>query len=63
MESKIIRKLEEMGYSVEDMGDVWGGNFSGQFRWINGDVGDGFGCIQYSIDAAWEDALQFQNKL
>ena len=58
--------LTAAGYSVEDMGAVWGSDFTGQYRWMNDTHeeggGDGFGVIQYSVEAAWEDALQFQEK-
>jgi len=61
---KTQAQLEAIGYTVEDMGAVWGEDFAGQYRWINKrhtqDQGDGFGVIQYSEGEAWSDAVQFE---
>ena len=60
---KTQAQLEAMGYTVEDMGAVWGDDFAGQYRWINsthGDKSDGFGVTQYSEGEAWSDAIQFE---
>lgn len=60
---KTQEQLEAMGYTVEDMGAVWGEDFAGQYRWLNathGDKSDGFGVIQYSLAEAWSDAIQFE---
>lgn len=58
--------LTAAGYTIEDMGAVWGQDYAGQYRWMNDqheeDGGDGFGVEQYSEDDAWEDALQFQEQ-
>lgn len=58
--------LQAAGYTVEDMGAVWGSDFAGQYRWMNETHepggGDGFGVIQYDLEAAWDDALQFQEQ-
>lgn len=42
---KTQEQLEAMGYTVEDMGAVWGEDFAGQYRWnaTHGDKSDGFG--------------------
>lgn len=53
-----------MGYKIEDVGEVWGDEWAGQFRWINDELdGDTFGAIQYSEEAAWADAEQYQRQL
>lgn len=61
------KQLEALGYTVEDMGKEWGSDFAGQYRWMNSaheaDGGDGFGVVQYSEEAAWEDAAQFEAQL
>lgn len=57
--------LVAAGYSVENMGAVWGSDFVGRYRWINEtheNVGGGFGIIQYSEDDAWADAMNFQEQ-
>ena len=54
-------ELIAAGYSIEDMGAVWGADFAEQYRWLNArHDGDGFGVIQYSLDDAWADADQFE---
>lgn len=47
------------GYTIEDMDEAWGpGWWEGQFRFIRDDTED-FGVPQYTVEAAWEDAKQF----
>lgn len=49
--------LEQLGYRVEDMGEEWGSDFAGQYRWLNPSLpGDGFGPVAYSESEAWADA-------
>jgi hypothetical protein len=44
------------GFEIEDMGAVWGSDFTGQYRWMHAD-----GSFQdfepsYSEDSAWKCA-------
>jgi hypothetical protein len=51
------RILREKGYTIEDMGKVWGKLYAGKFRFF---VWDDFGQTQDSEDAAWADAWQYE---
>lgn len=50
-------ELESAGYYVEDMGDVYGPDFVGQYRWMHTQSPDfqDWGTSD-SPDDAWEDA-------
>lgn len=56
-------QLIAAGYTVEDMCNVWGPQFDGQYRWINRSIEDrcdGFGEIQYSEADAWPTQISFR---
>lgn len=54
--------LTLMGYTIEDMGAVWGEEYAGQYRFLNYEEDD-FGVIHFSPEAAWEDCDQYDKML
>lgn len=54
-----IRPLKDLGYIVEDMGEIYGEEYEGQFRWMNPITGDfQDDDTSDSLKEAWEDCLQ-----
>lgn len=53
MNANQISDLQLNGYYVEDMEEVWGSEYKGNFRWVNG---EDFGEIEYSRTDAWKEA-------
>lgn len=55
------RELAEKGYCVEDMGEVWGDEYAGRYRWMLGDEED-WGDIEYSEQDAWLALDRFERE-
>lgn len=55
------KELILAGYEVEDLGNVYGPQFQGMYRWINKELDDfQDGCESYSEDDAWILADEFE---
>lgn len=57
-----IAELKAKGYFVEDMGQEYGEEFAGQYRWMLLDPDQGvvdFDIVGYSEACAWERADSF----
>lgn len=50
--------LIALGYTVEDVGAVWGAEWVGLHRWID-KKDDDFGVLRDSEEEAWADALRY----
>ena len=55
-------ELAALGYVIEDMGQEYGPEFEGAFRWLNTQTDDfQDGAESWSIDAAWDLAFEHAN--
>ena len=54
-------ELTQLGYTIEDVHAAWGEDYKGQFRFMINEDQD-WGEIQYSEEAAWADADQYERK-
>jgi len=58
------QELKDRGFYVEDMGQEYGDDFAGQFRWMHHDTQDfQDGESSDSEDAAWAEADRFESNI
>ena len=54
-------ELESLGYYIEDMGEEYGEEFEGEYRWVNDEIGEFQDTdMSCSIEDAWVQANYFE---